>query len=67
MVAAHVEEGELVVTVCDNGIGMPARPRAGVGTVSMRDRAAEVGGRVESLTTPGGGTTLRARLPLEVA
>lgn len=66
MVSAHVEEAELVVAVVDNGIGLPARPRAGVGTVSMRDRAAEVGGVLDLCLTPGGGTTVRARLPWEV-
>lgn len=64
---AAVAGDELVVSVVDNGIGMPARPKPGVGTVSMRDRATEVGGTLELLTTPGGGTTVRARLPLEVA
>lgn len=49
--------------VADNGVGMPARPRAGVGMVSMRERAAEVGGRLEVLPTPGGGATVRVRLP----
>jgi signal transduction histidine kinase len=33
----------------------------------MHDRATEVGGSLELLKTPGGGTTVRARLPLEVA
>jgi signal transduction histidine kinase len=31
--------------------------------VSMRERAAEVGGRLDVGPTPGGGTTLRAILP----
>lgn len=59
-------DGDLVVAVADNGIGMPARPRAGVGMVSMRERAAEVGGRLEVEPTHGGGTTVRATLPLEM-
>lgn len=61
---AAVEDGSLVVTVSDNGIGLPGHPRAGVGMVSMRERAGEVGGRLELLETPGGGTTVRASLPL---
>jgi signal transduction histidine kinase len=59
-------DGELVVAVRDNGIGLPARPRAGVGMISMRERAAEVGGRLEVGPTSGGGTTVRATLPLEI-
>jgi signal transduction histidine kinase len=67
VVAAYVDQGDLVVSVADNGVGLPPRPRAGVGLVSMRDRAAEVGGSLEMGQTPGGGTTVTARLPLEVA
>jgi signal transduction histidine kinase len=63
---AAVANGNLVVTLSDNGIGLPGRPRAGVGMVSMRERAGEVGGRLDLLETPGGGTTVRASLPLEV-
>jgi signal transduction histidine kinase len=60
-------DGELVITVRDNGIGLPTRPRPGVGMVSMRERAAEVGGRLDFGPTEGGGTTVRATLPVEVA
>lgn len=64
---ARVEDGDLVVTVRDNGVGLPARIRQGVGTVSMAERARELGGRLDLLPTPGGGTTVRAELPLEVS
>jgi signal transduction histidine kinase len=67
VVSAHLDGGNLVVSVADNGVGLPPRPRAGVGMVSMRDRAAEVGGTLELRPTPGGGTSVTARLPLEVA
>ena len=59
-------DGEIVVSVSDNGVGMPPRPRAGVGLVSMRERASEVGGRLDVTDTPGGGTTVVATLPLEL-
>lgn len=65
-IAADVCDGQLVVSVSDNGIGMPSRPRAGVGLTSMRERAAEVGGRLEIMPTPGGGTTVRATLIPEI-
>ncbi|MFC6286454.1 sensor histidine kinase [Nocardioides sp. GCM10027113] len=58
---------ELLVEVVDDGVGMPTRPGPGVGMVSMRERAAEVGGRLDVVETPGGGTTVRARLPRAVA
>jgi len=35
-----------------------------VGSASMRERAGELGGTLDVTTTPGGGTTVRARLPL---
>jgi signal transduction histidine kinase len=64
-VSAQAADGALVVSVSDNGVGLPGRPRAGVGLTSMNERAVEVGGRLELLETPGGGTTVRAALPLE--
>jgi len=57
----------LEVTIEDDGVGMPAMARAGVGITSMRERAAELGGRVEVESVPGGGTRVRARLPLVLA
>jgi signal transduction histidine kinase len=60
------EGDDLVVRVSDNGVGMPARVKEGVGVRSMRERAAEVGGRLALEPTPGGGTTVCARLPLVV-
>lgn len=64
---AAAADGNLVLALSDNGIGLPGRPRAGVGMVSMRERAVEVGGRLDLLETPGGGTTVHAVLPLEPA
>ena len=60
----HTDEGVLVVTVRDDGSGLPAEPVAGVGLGSMRERAAEVGGQVRVEAAPGGGTVVTARLPL---
>ncbi|MDI2126791.1 sensor histidine kinase [Yinghuangia seranimata] len=62
-VGAHLRGGNLVVHIRDNGCGMPVHPSAGVGLRSMGERAGEVGGRVDILPTPGGGTTVRASLP----
>ncbi|WP_405467648.1 sensor histidine kinase [Streptomyces canus] len=61
---AHVTAGFLVLTVEDNGCGIPPRHRAGVGLRSMGERAAEVGGRLTITPAPGGGTSVQARMPL---
>jgi signal transduction histidine kinase len=54
----------LVITVADDGHGIPESAPRGVGLTSMRDRAAEVGGLLE-VTTTTHGTVVRAHLPLE--
>lgn len=64
-VGVEVAEPWLVLTVTDDGHGIPESAPRGVGLTSMRDRAAEVGGLLE-VTTTGHGTVVRAHLPLEV-
>jgi signal transduction histidine kinase len=64
-VVLEVVGHELALTVSDDGSGMPAGVRAGVGLESVHHRAAEVGGTCAIHTRPGAGTTLAARLPLE--
>ena len=58
------DEENLELRVSDNGRGMPSRPTPGVGLMSMRQRAAEVGGRVEHLAAQGGGTVVRLVVPV---
>ncbi len=58
------ENDLLHVEVCDDGIGLPKSYRAGVGLLSMRERAAELGGTCEIAPLPEGGTCVQARLPL---
>ncbi|MBI2762280.1 MAG: sensor histidine kinase [Chloroflexi bacterium] len=55
----------LEVEVTDDGRGLPARLRPGIGLASMRERAAEVGGTCVIERMPGGGTRVFARLPLD--
>jgi signal transduction histidine kinase len=59
-----VEEEMLLIQIRDNGIGVSPDARAGVGLLSMRERAMEVGGdlTVEKIAT--GGTGIAARLPI---
>ena len=50
--------------VSDDGRGTPPDAAAGVGRVSMRERAAELGGECTIASAPGAGTAVRVWLPL---
>ncbi|MFF5243162.1 histidine kinase [Streptosporangium sp. NPDC000095] len=54
----------LVVRVQDDGSGLPSGPRTGVGLLSMRERAAELGGTCVIESAPEGGTVVEAVLPI---
>ncbi|WP_130012210.1 GAF domain-containing sensor histidine kinase [Serinicoccus sediminis] len=60
-----VEGPSLVATVRDDGVGIADDTESGVGLLSMRERAAELGGLAEVTCPPDGGTLVRAELPLE--
>jgi signal transduction histidine kinase len=51
------------IEVVDDGIGIPASHRAGVGIASMRERVAELGGSCIIESPAEGGTRVRAFLP----
>lgn len=55
---------ELEIEVCDDGCGMTGDCRPGVGVTSMRERAAELGGSLSIGPGTGGGTRVRAVLPI---
>ncbi|MGY1804974.1 sensor histidine kinase [Blastococcus sp. SYSU D00922] len=55
---------DLLVEIADDGRGVAADAVPGVGSTSMRERAAELGGSLDVTSAPGSGTTVRARLPL---
>ena len=55
---------DLVVEVADDGVGIGEDVQAGVGLLSVRERAAELGGRADVNCPPSGGTVVRAVLPL---
>jgi signal transduction histidine kinase len=59
--------GMLRVEVEDDGIGLPADRRAGVGLAAMRERAAELGGSCQTGPAALGGTRVAAILPVAVA
>jgi signal transduction histidine kinase len=57
-------DGALHFEVADDGRGLPAGRRAGVGLTSMRERAEELGGQWRVEAAPTGGTRVIVRLPL---
>jgi signal transduction histidine kinase len=57
----------LLLEVVDDGGGVPEDAVAGVGLASLRERAAELGGRVLIESAAEGGTRVRAWLPWQVS
>ncbi|MFN2147818.1 MAG: histidine kinase, partial [Anaerolineales bacterium] len=55
----------LTIEIEDDGSGLPPSMKTGVGISSMRERTSELGGRFEIENRAGGGTHVRAWLPLE--
>jgi signal transduction histidine kinase len=63
-VRIEVCQGQLTLTVTDNGTSMPERYQIGVGFHSMQERAAELGGVLSIQLGDQGGTQVVARLPI---
>jgi signal transduction histidine kinase len=57
----------LQILIEDDGLGLPADIRSGVGLRSMRERASEVGGVCKIENGAQGGVVVRLSLPLEPA
>jgi signal transduction histidine kinase len=53
-----------LLEIGDDGVGFPAQSCAGVGLLSMRERAAESGGSCLVESAPGRGTRILVHLPL---
>jgi signal transduction histidine kinase len=68
-VDVHARNGQLVVSITDNGAGFnPEITTRGdfpkFGLTTMRERAASIRGALEITSAPGGGTTIRFTMPL---
>jgi signal transduction histidine kinase len=66
-------DGSLVLIVEDDGIGFEPSEKEkitaddrGMGLLGMKERAVIVGGTLEIESAPGEGTTVYARVPLEI-
>jgi two-component system, sensor histidine kinase PdtaS len=71
-VAAHRNNGQLTVTVTDNGVGLPEHfdleSTASLGLQIVRTLVvAELGGRLQISPQPGGGTRVGVEIPVEAA
>jgi signal transduction histidine kinase len=64
LIRLSIEEGRLRIQISDDGVGLLAERRAGVGLTSMRERATELGGTFLVESPAAGGTRLMASLPL---
>jgi signal transduction histidine kinase len=63
-VALAERDGELQVTVSDDGIGPPPRIQSGLGLASIQQRATELGGSAVFMSAPRGGMRVAVRLPI---
>jgi signal transduction histidine kinase len=62
------EDGGLAFNVADDGAGFDSTTAArGAGMQNMSDRVAAVGGSLSVDSAPGGGTTVRGRVPISVS
>ena len=66
-VAHHGDGTMLRLTIVDDGVGLPSMRQAGVGLISMRERAEELGGGCVIESLPERGTTVGALLPIMAA
>jgi signal transduction histidine kinase len=65
-ISARAAADLIVLTVADDGVGVTEDAVGGVGTTTMRERAAEQEGTLEISARRGGGTVVRAVLPRRV-
>jgi signal transduction histidine kinase len=70
VVSVGRQDDNLLIEVSDDGAGFDPAQVAGNGThlglIGMRERVEVLGGRFDVLSQPGGGTTIRATLPLAI-
>ncbi|HEY7899407.1 MAG TPA: sensor histidine kinase [Gemmatimonadaceae bacterium] len=69
-ITLHSDNGNVTLTVIDDGCGIPKAERAaagsGMGLIGMRERFASLGGSVRLRNTASGGAQLEVSLPLDI-
>jgi two-component system, NarL family, sensor kinase len=63
-VCIEIEENQLKLSVADDGNSLADGNRSGIGTVSMKERAEELGGTLSIQPCESGGTCVVAQIPL---
>ena len=58
-------EDRLRLRIEDDGVGMAAGRKTGMGLMGIQERARELGGRLEIVSRPGAGTSLRIEMPVQ--
>lgn len=69
-IAIAYRRADVVIQIEDDGYGVAEREpifTAGNGLLGMRERAAALGGELQAGPHPGGGFSVRARLPIDAA
>lgn len=70
IISMHIDDGFLVTSIRDNGVGFPSDERTATGLPrfgmsTMRERAESVGGAFDVTSSAGEGTCITVRLPVE--
>lgn len=63
-----LEDGNLILTITDNGVGFDTEQLAHkktLGIIGMRERAVMIGGQFKIMSKPNNGTTVLVTIPLE--
>jgi len=63
-VTLRAADSVVELEIADDGVG-GADPGRGSGLTGLRDRVEALGGSIEIESPPGGGTSLRVRIPVE--
>jgi signal transduction histidine kinase len=63
-VCIEIEENQLKLSVADDGNSLADGNRSGIGTVSMKERAEELGGTLSIQPCESSGTCVVAQIPL---